>query len=78
MKENEMDGIYEYSTHEYCIRNSVWFPEVERPHGGPSSRWEDNIKMDLLEIGCEGGVRIELADDREQMRAHVSTIMNLA
>ena len=48
-----------------------------RPLGRPRRRWEDNIKMDLQEVGggCEDGV--ELAQDRDRWRALVSTVMNL-
>jgi hypothetical protein len=37
----------------------------------------DNIKMDLSEIGCEGMDRIDLAQDGDQWRAFVNTVMNL-
>ena len=36
-------------------------PEGKRPLGRPSFRWEDNIKMDLQEVGCEGMNWIKLA-----------------
>ena len=39
-------------------------PEGKRPLGRPRRRWEDNIKMDLQEGGCEGMDWIELAQDR--------------
>jgi hypothetical protein len=39
-------------------------PEGKRPLGWPRSRWEDNIKMDLQEVGCGGMDWIELAQDR--------------
>jgi hypothetical protein len=41
-------------------------PEGKRPLGRPRHRWEDNIKMDLQEVGCEGMDRIELAQDRDR------------
>jgi len=41
-------------------------PEGKRPLGRPRRRWEDNIKMDLLEVGCEGVDWIELAQDRDR------------
>ena len=40
-------------------------PEAKRPLGRPRRRWEDNIKMDLQEVGCEGVDWIELAQDRD-------------
>jgi hypothetical protein len=43
----------------------------------PRSRWVDNIKMDLREIGWSGMDSIDLARDRHQWRALVSTVMNL-
>jgi hypothetical protein len=39
--------------------------------------WEDNIKMDLKEVGCGGMDWIELAQDRDRWRALVNTVMNL-
>jgi hypothetical protein len=39
-------------------------PEGKRPLGRPRRRWEDNIKMDLREIGIDGSNRIRLAQDR--------------
>ena len=38
-------------------------PEGQRPLGRPSRRWEDNIKMDLREAGCDPGERIDLAEE---------------
>ena len=52
-------------------------PEGKRPLGRPRRRWEDNIKMDLQEVGCGGVDWIELAEDRDRWRALVSTVMNL-
>ena len=51
-------------------------PEGKRPLGGPRRRWEDNIKMDLQELGCGGMDWIELAQNRDRWRALVSTVMN--
>jgi hypothetical protein len=50
---------------------------VKRPRGRPRRRWEDNIKMDLQEIGCGGMDWIELAQDRDMWRALVNVVMNL-
>jgi len=52
-------------------------PEGKRPLGRPRRRWEDNIKMDLQEVGCEGMDGIELALDRDRWRALVTAVMNL-
>ena len=52
-------------------------PEGKRPTGRPRRRWEDNIKMDLQEVGGGCGDWVELVQDREGWRALVSTVMNL-
>jgi hypothetical protein len=52
-------------------------PEGKRPLGRPRRRWEDNIKMDLREIGIDGSNWIRLAQDRIQWRAFVNTVKNL-
>jgi hypothetical protein len=52
-------------------------PEGKRPLGRPRRRWEDDIKLDLREIGIDGANWIQLAQDRVQWRACVDTIMNL-
>ena len=52
-------------------------PEGKRPLGRPRRRWEDNIKMDLQEVGCGGIDWIELAQDRGRWRALVNAVMNL-
>jgi hypothetical protein len=41
-------------------------PEGKRSLGRPRRRWEDNIKMDLQEVGCGGMDRIEMAQDRDR------------
>ena len=50
-------------------------PEGKRPLGRPRRRWEDNIKMDLQEVGG-GGDWMGLAQDRDRWRALVNTVMN--
>ena len=52
-------------------------PEGKRPLGRPRLRWEDNIKMDLEEVGGGCGDWMELAQDRDMWRALVSTVRNL-
>ena len=51
-------------------------PEGKRPFGRPRRRWEDNIKMDLEEVGRGHGVWMELAEDRDGWQVLVSTVMN--
>jgi len=48
-----------------AYRVLVWKPEGKRPLGKPRRRWEDNIKMDLQEVGSGGMDWIDLAQDRE-------------
>jgi hypothetical protein len=50
--------------------------EGKRPLGRPRRRWEDNIKMDVQEVGGDRGERMEFAQDRDGWRALVSTIKN--
>ena len=52
-------------------------PGGKRPLGKPRRRWEDNIKMDLQEVGGGCGDWMELAQDRDRWRSLVSTVMNL-
>ena len=52
-------------------------PEGKRPLGRLRRRWEDNIKMDLQEVGCGSIDWIELAQDRDRWRAVVNAVMNL-
>jgi hypothetical protein len=52
-------------------------PEGRRPLGRPRHRWEDNIKMDIREIGFGDVDWIHLAQDRDKWRALVNTVMSL-
>ena len=52
-------------------------PEGRRPLGRPRRRWEDNIRMDLREVGCGCVDWLELAQDRDRWHALVSAVMNL-
>ena len=51
-------------------------PEGKGPLGRSRRRWEDNIKMDLKEVGRGCGDWMELPQDRDRWRALVSTVMN--
>jgi len=51
-------------------------PEGKRPLGRPRQRWEDNIRIDLQEVGCGGLDWIELAQDMDMWRAVVKAVMN--
>jgi hypothetical protein len=51
--------------------------EGKRPLGRPKRRWEDNIKMDLREIGWGDMDWIHLAEGRDQWRTHVNMVMSL-
>ncbi|KAJ4443425.1 hypothetical protein ANN_05093 [Periplaneta americana] len=63
------------STNAYRVL--VGRPEGKRPLGRPRRRWEDNIKMDLREVGYDDRDWINLAQDMDQWRAYVRAAMNL-
>ena len=52
-------------------------PEGKRPLRTPMRRWEDNIRMDLQDLGCGGMDWINLAQDRDRWMALVNAVMNL-
>jgi hypothetical protein len=60
-----------------AYRALVGKPEGRRPLGRPRHRWEDNIKMDLREVGWGGIDWINLAQDRDRWRALVNAVLNL-
>jgi hypothetical protein len=60
-----------------AYRILVGKPEGKRPLGRPRRRYVGNFKMDLREIGLVVMDRIDLAQDRDQWRALVNTVMNL-
>jgi 3-oxoacyl-ACP reductase-like protein len=62
----ERRGIY---------RVLVGKPEGKGPLGRPRGRWEDNIKMDLQEVGCGDLDWIELAENRDRWQALVNAVM---
>jgi hypothetical protein len=60
-----------------AYRALVGKPEGRRPLGRPRRRWEDNIRMDVREVGWGGMDWINLAQDRDRWRALVNAVMNL-
>jgi hypothetical protein len=52
-------------------------PEGKRPLGRPRRRWEDNVRMNLQEVGCGCEEWIGLSQDRDTWRALVSAVRNL-
>jgi hypothetical protein len=50
-------------------------PEGKEPFGRPRHRWEDNIKMDLQEVRCEG--MVDVAKDKNRRRELVNVVMNI-
>jgi len=52
-------------------------PEGKSPLRSPRLRWEDNIKMDLQEVGCGGVDWIELTQERDRWQALLNAVMNL-
>ena len=61
-----------YGGRERCAQGLVGKPEGKRPR----RRWEDNIEVDLEEVGRGCGDWMELAQDRDRWRAFVSTVTN--
>jgi len=51
-------------------------PEGKRPFGRLRRRWEDNIKMELHDVTCEGTDRVDLDQDRDRWRTLVYAVMN--
>ena len=66
--------MYEESRGAYKIL--VVKPKGKRTLGRPRRRWEDNINMDLQELGCGGMNWLHLVEDRNTWRAVVSAVMN--
>ena len=72
-----MDGACgTYGGRERRAQGFLGKPEGKRPLGRPRRRWEDNIKMDLEEVGRGCDDWMELGQDRDRWRAPVSTVMN--
>ena len=78
IEKNEMGGACSaYGGGERRAQGFGGEPGGERQLGILRHRWEDNIKMDLQEVGCGGMDWIKLAQDRDRWRALVSAVMNL-
>ena len=77
IEKNEMGGACSIYGERSVYRVLVAKPEAKRPFGRHRCRWEDNIKMDLQEVGCAGMDWIDLAHDRDRCRALVNAVMNL-
>jgi len=74
-------GLTGYVAH-MCERRGIYRvlvgkPEGKRTLGRLRRRWEDNIKMDIQEVGCGGMDWIELALDRYRWRTFLNAVMNL-
>ena len=79
MSGTEFRNVCEMQASENLRNNNkvlVGKPEGKRPLGRPRRRWEDNIKMDLQEVGWGCGDWMEWAQDGDRWRALVSTVMN--
>jgi len=78
IKKNEIGGACSaYGEGRGVYRVLVGKLEGRRPLGRPRRRWDDNIRMDLREVGCGCVDWMELAQDRDRWRALVSAVMNL-
>jgi hypothetical protein len=66
-----------YGGEERCMKGLVGNPEGKRPLGRPRRWWENNIKIDLQEVGCGDMYWIDLAQDRDRLWAFVNAVMNL-
>ena len=78
IEKNEMGGACSaYEEERGVYRVLLGKPGGKRPLGRPRRSWEDNIKMDLQEVGCWGMDWIELAQVRDRWGALVNAVMNL-
>jgi hypothetical protein len=78
IEKNELGGyVARMGYRRGVYRVLVGKPERKSPLARPRSRWEDNIKMDLQEVGGWGVDWIKLAQERDRWRALVTAVMNL-
>jgi hypothetical protein len=75
-KDDEMGKTCSTHRDAKLYKTFVGKPEGMRPTGRPRCRWEDNIRMDLREIGWEYVDWMHLTQDRDKWRAVVNTVMN--
>ena len=66
-----------YGAKERRYRVLMGKTEGNKPHGSSRRRWDDNIKMDLQEVGCGSMVWIDLAQERNRLRIVVNAVMNI-
>jgi hypothetical protein len=66
-----------YGGWERCIQDFLGRPEGRRRLGRPRHRWEDNIKIDLQEVGWKGTDWIDMAEGRDRRQALVNAVMTL-
>jgi len=78
IKNNEMEGhVARLGDRRGVYKVLVGRPDGKTPLGRPTCRWEDNIKMDLREVGWAIMGCIDLSQDRDSLQALVNVVMNL-
>ena len=78
IEKNDMGGACStYGREQSVYRVSAGKPKGNRPLRRPRHRWEDNIKMDLLEAGCEGMYWTDLSQDRDRWRALGNAVISI-
>ena len=78
IEKNKIGGVFSMYGERRCVyRVLVVKPEGKKTLGRPRLRWEDNIKMDLKEVGSDGMDWLDLAQDRDSWRTLVNVVMNL-
>ena len=78
IKKNEMGlACGKYGEQEWCIQSFVGRPDGRSPFGRPRRRWEDDIKIDLQEVGWGGMNWIALTQVRDRWRALLNAVINI-